>query len=399
MGHWTWAVAANGEPAGWLAQRGFVDFAGSTVVHSTGAWVALAALLVIGPRVGRFNSSGEGIQGNNLVLSSLGVMLLWFGWFGFNGGSLLQASDRIALVFLNTALGGMAGGCIACLLSWSVKHLIDGRTVMTGIIAGLVSITASCNFIQPSEAVVIGCIGALVCYWGSNLLVHFKIDDAVDAIPAHGFSGVWGTMAVGLFGNLELMGTGLDRIDQIVVQTTGVVTVFVWAFGVSFAILWTINRWLPLRVSTQHEEVGLNVTEHGAVTDIQELLSDMEQQSSGGDFSKLVRVEPHTEVGQIATQYNQVLKRVVMEADLSCTMTERAQKATEAAEHARKTLELRVKELNDFNRLAVGRELRIVELKEEINGLARVAGIDPPHDLTFLSEDPRGGSGSKSAER
>ncbi len=310
FGHWAWNGIDVGATNGWLSRLGFVDFAGSTVVHSVGGWIALAALLVIGPRLGRFPTDKpmQDFPGSSLPLSVLGAMLLWFGWLGFNGGSTLALNDQVPKIIVNTVLAGAAGAIVAAILSWRRQRLPDVGATLNGSIAGLVAITASCHAVSTGLALIIGGIGGavmlLVVYW----FRRWHIDDAVDAVAVHAGAGAWGTLAVGLFGNLDQLGTGLPRSTQILVQLLGIGIGFAWAFGITWLILSNLNRWLPLRVSKEAEEVGLNVSEHGARTETYELFRVMDRQAETRDLSLRVPVEPFTEVGHIAARYNQVME-------------------------------------------------------------------------------------------
>ena len=295
MGHWAWGGLLEGEPTGWLAKRGFIDFAGSTVVHSTGGWVALAAVLLLGPRIGRFTQANMPIHGHNLPMATLGAFLLWFGWFGFNGGSVHKVTDQIPLIILNTSLSAALGGVVSVLLSWHVLGRPNVGHVINGCLAGLVAITASCHIMTPLFSVLIGAVAGSLCLFSTLFLEKLKIDDAVGAIPVHCFCGVWGTLAVALFGNPEAWGTGLSRGEQLMVQALGIGTNVLWAFGVGYVLLWLLNRWLPFRISSDDEYRGLNAAEHNATTETMDLLNDLQGHRQSGDFSTYVRVEPHTE--------------------------------------------------------------------------------------------------------
>lgn len=310
-GHWAWGGAAQGEPQGWLARMGFIDFAGSTVVHSVGGWVSLAAVLLLGPRQGRFDPVNHTpMQGGNLPQSALGVFLLWFGWFGFNGGSALALNDKVPLILLNTLLAGASGGMAALLYGFIRRGYLAVTDLLNGIIGGLVGITASCHVQQPALAVLIGGVAGGVVVVGAQCLERWRIDDAVGAIPAHLFAGIWGTLAVALFAPEAAFVIAGSRSQQLAVQALGVLTIGGYAFAVSFAALWLINRFYRLRVDARAEQVGLNISEHAASTEIIELLAEMEEQRRRGDFSQPVSVESQTEVGQVARQYNHVLQRV-----------------------------------------------------------------------------------------
>ncbi len=253
-GSWVW----NAD--GWLATRGFIDFAGSTVVHSIGAWCALSGVIVLGPRLGRFSQRfGEvrEIQGHNLTMVGLGGFILWFGWFGFNAGSTLAASADIAKIALNTHLAA-AGGLLGATLTYMLaRQAVLMTGVVNGSLAGLVAITAGCATMAAEWALVTGFIGGIICISSGKLLLRWKIDDVVGAIPVHGFAGAWGTLAAGLF----LQGDLFNQA-QILVQLTGIGAAFVWAFGASYLVYRLIDAVLGLRASSQHEQRGLDFTEH-----------------------------------------------------------------------------------------------------------------------------------------
>ncbi|NBC47406.1 MAG: ammonium transporter [Gammaproteobacteria bacterium] len=309
FGHWAWAGALGGEP-GWLSGLGFVDFAGSTVVHSVGGWVALAAVLVIGPRSGRFDQDEpQLIPGSNLPLASLGVLFFLVGWIGFNGGSTLALDATVPGIIVNTLLSGAAGGVMAYLLTqWSRSPALDRVTApLNGVIAGLVAITAGCHVVGSWEAMLIGAVGALFMLYATELLARARIDDAIGAIPVHLVAGVWGTLAVGIFGAPALIGTGLSMLEQLGVQALGVAVAGAWSFPVAYLLLRLINRLYPLRVGAAEEKIGLNVAEHGAKTELVDLLTALKAQERSTDLSTRVPVEPFTEVGEIAAQHNRLM--------------------------------------------------------------------------------------------
>ncbi|MCB0212880.1 MAG: ammonium transporter, partial [Anaerolineae bacterium] len=310
FGHWAWNGAETGTLTGWLGIRGFVDFAGSSVVHSVGGWVSMATVLILGPRTGRFpeNDQPQKISGANIPLATLGVIILWFGWFGFNGGSTLAMNNQVPHVVVNTVLAGSAGMIGSLLIGWFIYKQADVAAVMNGALAGLVAITANAHVVSSPAAVIIGLIGGFVMVAADLLLIRMRIDDAVGAIPVHLAAGIWGTLAVALFGQPDLLGTGLTFWAQLQVQLMGILACFLWAFGITYIILASINRLTPLRVSAEAEHIGLNVSEHGATTDLLDLFRIMDKQSKTGDLSLRVPVEPFTEVGQIADRYNHVME-------------------------------------------------------------------------------------------
>lgn len=310
FGHWAWG-GVPGSTGGWLAERGFVDFAGSTVVHSVGGWVALAAIIVIGPRLGRFGSRGceeKPMTSGNLPLAMLGGLLLFFGWFGFNGGSTFQMDATVPGILVNTTLAAASGVLVALFFGWRLRSRSEVVYALNGAIAGLVAITAGAHVMTALNSVVIGALGGLVMVLSQQWLERRRIDDAVGAVPAHLAAGIWGTLAVGFLGDPDLLGTGLSRSDQLLVQATGVIVCGVWAFGLAYILLSGINRLFPLRVSPEAERIGLNVSEHGAPNELQHLLVRMESQEKTRDLSVRVPVEPFTEVGQIAAAYNRVIE-------------------------------------------------------------------------------------------
>ncbi len=313
IGHWVWGGAPNGTPSGWLASKGFLDFAGSTVVHSTGGWVALAAILLIGPRLGRFGEHAVRIQGQDLPLATLGTFLLWIGWMGFNGGSTFHLAANIPLILVNTTMAGATGALIALAISWHRRGYPDVLGVMNGALAGLVGITASAHIMSLSSSLIIGAVAGVISVVLSDLLEKLKIDDVIGAVPVHVGGGVWGTLAVALFSDPATWDTGLGRWEQLGVQAMGIGACFVWAFGGGFALLWLVNQWFPLRVSAESEWEGLNMSEHGASSALRDLLGEMDHRRQTGDFSTPVSVEPHTEIGQIALAYNRVQEKVIVE--------------------------------------------------------------------------------------
>ena len=309
FGHWAWGGALGGE-LGWLAELGFVDFAGSTVVHGVGGWIALAAVLVVGPRAGRFdNGGGQLIPGSNLSFAMLGVLLFLVGWIGFNGGSTLALDAAVPGIIVNTLLSASAGGVIAYLLTcWLVLPGQDRVTApLNGVIAGLVAITAGCHVVATWAALVIGAVAGLLMVLALEGLARLRLDDAIGAIPVHLVAGIWGTLAVALFGAPALIDSGLALGEQLAVQALGIAVAGAWSFPVAYLLLRLINRFYRFRVSTSDESIGLNVSEHGAKTDLVDLMTALKRQERSTDLSLRVPVEPFTEVGQIAVQHNRLM--------------------------------------------------------------------------------------------
>lgn len=271
-GHWIWG-------GGWLGNMGMRDFAGSTVVHSVGAWAALAGVIIIGPRRGKFGKDGKvhPIPGHNLPMAALGVFILWFGWYGFNPGSTLAAVDGLAHVAVTTTLGACAGALGAMLTSWVRAGKPDPSMTLNGTLAGLVAITAPCASVTTGGAVVIGLIAGILVYLSCVILeTKFKIDDPVGAVSVHGVCGAWGTLSIGLFGSraVDLPYWGEDTaisdglfygggFHQLWVQFVGVAAVFVTVMVVAFIVFLIIKHTVGLRVSEEEEISGLDITEHG----------------------------------------------------------------------------------------------------------------------------------------
>ncbi|MCY4164128.1 MAG: ammonium transporter [bacterium] len=252
VGAWTWG-------GGWLAQEGFSDFAGSTIVHGTGGWAALAGVLVVGPRLGKFKRDGtvRATPPSNVLVVTLGVFILWFGWFGFNGGSQLALgtpADAIAMtnVLVNTNLAAAAGVVAALAVSRQVLGRIDLFAGLNGAIAGLVAITAGPTMVDHQWALLIGAVGGVVCTVGIKLLEIFKIDDVVGAIPAHLMSGIWGTLAVTIAAD-----------GRFHIQLLGIVTVGAFVFVASYVVWQLIDMTIGLRVSEEVERMGQDAGELG----------------------------------------------------------------------------------------------------------------------------------------
>ena len=270
IAHWIW-----GE--GWLADHGKQDFAGSTVVHLTGAMAALAATILLKPRIGKYNKDGSSndIQGHNQVYTTLGVLILWIGWFGFNAGSTLAVGDGFfGFVALNTQLAAAAGAVAALFASWMFMGKPDIPTTLNGTLAGLVAITASCAFVEPWAAVVIGLIAGVLVYASMKFFDKMKIDDPIYALSVHGTAGVWGTVSTGFFATPELaeevVGIGKAGLfygggfGQLGVQIMGVVACGAFAFIVSYFVLAVMKATIGIRVTEEQEIIGLDMSEHGS---------------------------------------------------------------------------------------------------------------------------------------
>ncbi|MGJ8759236.1 MULTISPECIES: ammonium transporter [unclassified Polaribacter] len=267
-GGWQW------QGSGWLTEMGFIDFAGSSIVHSVGGWAALVAAFMVGPRIGKYvDGKVLPIPGHNQILATLGVFILWFGWFGFNGGSQLAwgGADSIAAsnVVLITNLSAAAGGLGALITTWIWYGKPNLGQTLNGVLAGLVSITAGCGNMTAGGAVLAGLIGGILVVFAIEFIEKkLKIDDAIGAASVHGVAGAWGTLVIGLWGVDGDTAIGLFNgggAGQLGVQATGVLAYAAWAIGLSFIVLGILKATMGLRVSKEVEIEGLDVHEHGSI--------------------------------------------------------------------------------------------------------------------------------------
>ena len=257
FGSWAWGGLFHG--GGWLENLGFIDFAGSTVVHSVGGWTALAGAIVLGPRLGKYGKDGsiKPILGHNIPLAALGVFILWLGWFGFNPGSTTAANTDIAMIFVNTNLAAAAGAVLAMFTAWVKFGKPDAGMSLNGALAGLVAITSPCASVSPLSAVIIGAIAGIIVVFSVVFFDRIKVDDPVGAISVHGVNGAWGTLAAGIF---NMGGTSATIIG---VQVLGIGTCFAWTFCTAFIMFKLIDKTIGLRVSPEEEAQGLDRGEHG----------------------------------------------------------------------------------------------------------------------------------------
>jgi Amt family ammonium transporter len=266
VGHWIWG-------GGWLAELGFWDFAGSTVVHSTGAWAALAGVLVLGPRIGKYAKDGSvrPIPGHNMTSAMTGAFILWLGWFGFNPGSTMAADPgSISHILVTTSMAAAAGALTATAVAWVVLGKPDLGMTINGALGGLVGITAGCAFVSVGSSLLIGAIAGAIIVFGVLLLDKLHLDDPVGALAVHGMGGIFGTLAVGLFaqdaiapgttGDGLFFGGGLDLLGN---QALGIVAVGAFVFALSLAAWLAIKATMGVRVSEEEELEGLDIGEHG----------------------------------------------------------------------------------------------------------------------------------------
>ncbi|MDR4508213.1 MAG: ammonium transporter [Candidatus Brocadiaceae bacterium] len=282
FGHWAWGNLFCSDRTGWLQELGFIDFAGSTVVHSIGGWFAMAGAIVVGPRIGKYNVDGTSNRMglHNVPLVTLGTFFLWFGWFGFNGGSLLKVNGDIGLIILNTNLAAAAAGFSAIMFSYVRVKRVEAEKIFTAVLAGLVAITAGSNRVAPDCAVYIGLIAGILALLAESFIEkRLKIDDPVSAVAVHGIGGVVGTLCVALFADrTTLLVENNSRLYQLAVQGIGVSIAFIWSFGLGLLFFWCLKKLVAIRVSPEEEKRGLNIAEY-------------EDVASWLDFMKISRLQ------------------------------------------------------------------------------------------------------------
>ncbi len=326
VGHWAWsssylskydtvdqllAITETVKTTGWLSDLGFVDFAGSTIVHSVGGWIALAAVIILGPRIGKYSDANRGkFTGSSFPLAVLGTLILWFGWFGFNGGSNGAMDETVPLILINTFLAAAFGLLTGLSISYIKFKKPEPFYIILGPLAGLVAITAGCNSMTSVTSIFVGIVGAIIAIIVNELLNKYEIDDVVGAVPVHLAAGIWGTLAVGLFSDLNILDTGLDRFAQIKIQLIGIIVIGSFTFISSFLILSLFNKFYALRVNPVQEELGLNIAEHNAVSIEHDLISILDKQSESGDLKIRGPQDPFTAGGVIGLYYNKLMSKL-----------------------------------------------------------------------------------------
>jgi PAS domain S-box-containing protein len=275
------------------------------------------------------------------------------GWYGFNGGSEFALTENVPDVILNTSLAATFGGLTGMALTWRIDRRPDVVVIMNASLAGLVGITASANIMSPWKAALIGAVAAVVMQFVTVLLERLRIDDAVGAVPVHLGAGIWGTLAVGLLGDPDSFTNASNNFEQLGIQLLGVGVCFVWAFGLGYVVLSLINRRFPFRIDPDGELAGLNIAEHGASTDTFDLLTEMDEHRRSGDFARPVRVEPYTEIGQIAAEYNRVLGAIGRRTD-SLQLLRRITAAANESSSAEDALAIALDEVCAFTGWPIG---------------------------------------------
>jgi len=311
IGHWGWGNLLNGDNETYLTKNGFIDFAGSTIVHSVGGWVALAVCIVLGARTGRYDPETGKLQrmdGHSLVLSTLGCLILWLGWIGFNGGSTTVGSPDFAHIVFNTIIASVFGGMVAIVIGRIHDGYFQPDKAINGILGGLVAITAGCDAVDAWGAAFIGFSAGIVMYSTTIMLIKYmKIDDVVGAVPVHGFCGAWGTIMVAFFATEEKLG-GATVWEQFSIQCQGVLMAFLWAFTITYVFCKILKATVGIRVSEEDEMEGLNVAEHNATLGtglLQQRLKDVVEGTR--DLTKRIDIENGDESAEVACYINQFL--------------------------------------------------------------------------------------------
>ena len=304
VGHWIWS------DAGWLNRLGFIDFSGAIVVHSLGGWAALAVVLCLGPRSGRYTGRAAGgdstaaFRPDNVPYIACGSLILWVAWLGFNGAGYLGFNNKVPLVLLNTLLSGSAAMIVGMGISYGQTRKANVLLMMNCGLGGLVASTAVCHLMVPVQAIVLGALAGGVVFLSNNLLEFCRVDDVVGAIPVHLGCGVFSALSVPFF--LE---GGVSFFQQFVVQLIGVITVGLLSFPAIFILIKLLNRCVPVRVSKEAEMIGLNVAEHDARTPMLDILVQMSEHSVHNSYDNPIPVSSQDEAGHIATFYNTLMRK------------------------------------------------------------------------------------------
>lgn len=331
--HWAWGNALEPDGTAFLADKGFVDFAGSTVVHGTGAWLALAACIILGPRLGRFDGSGRPmrIHGHSAVLATTGALILFVGWLGFNGGSTFAVTKDVPGVLANTVLAAAAGTAAGYFLGLYKDGVVLPFNSISGLIGGLVAVTAGAHILTPPGAVLIGLIGGGIAIGSSWILESkLRIDDPVGAIGAHGFAGVSGTVGLAFPAPVETLPLG-SAWAQAAVQVEGVVLNFAWCFGVGYLVLRLIDTIVPLRIDAQGEEMGLNEAEHGTRLGIGHVEDALDRLIAGkADLSMRLKISKGEDSERLTRLFNALMDTIQTEERAQSRVAEELRTREEA---------------------------------------------------------------------
>jgi Amt family ammonium transporter len=313
FGHWAWGNLLIADNTAWLADMGFIDFAGSTVVHSVGGWIGLAAIVVAGARIGRFDENGNSlpIHGHSAVLATTGALILWVGWIGFNGGSTTAGTPAFAHIVSNTILSACFGGAVAMIIGRWHEGLHRPVWPINGVLGGLVGITAGCDVLDTYGAITVGLSSGAVVFYATLLLERvLKLDDAVGAVAVHGVCGAWGTVLLAVIMPSDALGE-TSRLGQVGVQLLGVGVAFTWAFGSAYAVFKLIDVTVGLRVSAADELEGLNSAEHGTTLGtglLQQALNDLA--AGKADLSRRLDESTGDEAAELAYSFNRLMAKL-----------------------------------------------------------------------------------------
>ncbi len=331
---WAWGNALGENTGAFLANMGFVDFAGSTVVHATGGWLTLAACLVLGPRQGKFDRQGRPVRfsGHSAVLASAGALLLFMGWLGFNGGSTLAADASLGMIIANTVLAGVAGTTAGYVWTMCRHRAVLPEKVLYGMIGGLVAVTAGCAVLTPAGAMLVGVAGAVIATAGNEFLERYlRIDDAVGAVGVHALAGVAGTVLLAVLAPVENLPVE-SRLGQLGVQAFGSGLNFLWAFGSGYLFFLALRKTLGIRVHRDAERHGLNETEHGTRLGIGHVEEAMEDLVGGtADLNARLLVDPGDEAERLVLTFNALLDNLQAQENRR-TVERESQRAVEEAE-------------------------------------------------------------------
>ena len=299
VGHWVWK--------GWLHSWGYHDYAGVSVVHTMGAMVGLAGTIMLGPRLGKFSRKKHPFSPSNYNYIVFGTLLLIVGWFAFNGGANTRFNLQVSSIMVNTLMGAIGGGLSGIVYSLITRKNIDIILVSFSIIAGLVVISGGADIFSPIISFILGVSAVIPLLLGMKILEISKIDDPVNVIATHGFAGIWGAIATGLFGNIPSTFTLTNRLDFVVVQIIGVSTIAAWSFGIGFLVFWFLRKLHWLRVSPKHEVLGLNMTEHNAKLPWTDIIETITKIHATGNLRLRIPVEHSSEAGVVAEFINRLL--------------------------------------------------------------------------------------------
>lgn len=311
--HWAWGSALGRNEGALLANMGFMDFAGGTVVHGTGGWIALAACIVLGPRLGKYDKNSKPIrlQGSNPVLSTVGGLLMLVGWLGFNGGATLAANDHVAHIITNTILAAASGGIAGYLLSRYQNRVIFPEKTISAMLGGLVAVTAGCMSLEVTGAIIIGAIGGVTAIVAAQILEnYFRIDDPVSAIGVHGFAGAVGTIGLALLAPLDQLAAG-GRLEQLWVQSFGVTLNFIWAFGLGMLFFSLLVSLMQVRVRGEEEFIGLNEADHGSrygLAQVEDAFSSLARGTA--DLNMRLHAEPGGDAEQLTNSFNRLIGNI-----------------------------------------------------------------------------------------